>query len=167
MWDTSDDVVYRPGSVLRTLLYLLALVLSGFAIAILGATALGIATEGSEAVWGVASAALFALIVLPVWRMARLRLSVGDGGVTIVNVLSTRHLPWEQIARFEVGWAYWGISAVCIDGRSVLVNAVQKSNVAHVTRQRTHADDVVGELNRILGSVQRERNLPRTDPTAS
>lgn len=168
MWDTSDDVVYQPGSILRTLLYLLALILSGFTLAVFGATLWVVSvTDGSEAVWGLASAAVCASFALATWRVARVRLSVGEHGLTIVNVISTRQLPWENIARFEVGWAYWGVSAVLRDGRSVLTNALQKSNVAHVGRRWTHADDVVEELNRILDSVQRERNLPRTDPTAS
>ncbi len=165
MWDTSDDVVYRQGRISRIVGSVVALSASVFGILILGATVWGAVTEGSEVIWGLMSTALFAAVAFVTWRMVLVRLSVGEPGVTIVNVLSTPQLPWKSIAGFEARGV--GIVAILHDGRRVRIEAVWKSDVARIARRSTDADYVVRELNRTLDSVQRQRNLPRADPTAS
>jgi hypothetical protein len=126
-----------------------AFVVSGFTLAVIWASILGTVREG----WsfpGTLVAAFCVCLAAVMWRMVFIRLTVDDGGVTIVNVLSARHVPWESIREFEVGWAYWGISLVLGSGRRVLVNAIQKPNVGHVSHRATRADEIVDELNELL-----------------
>ena len=146
-----DAVTHRLGRSTRLLLILLAFVMFGFAVFSLAVPIWGGASD-EGGYWQIGLTPVFAGFGVLAWRMAFVRLSVSEDGLTIVNVLRTRRLRWREIKVFEVGWAYAGISAVLHDGGSVTINAIQKSNLSHSTGKITRADQVVSELNRLLGA---------------
>lgn len=82
----------------------------------------------------------------------RARVVADDTGVEIVNYVSRRRYPWDEVDRFEVGFAYWGITLVPRSGPPVKVNAIQKTNLYHWLGKRGRADRVVEELNALLAA---------------
>jgi hypothetical protein len=99
--------------------------------------------------FGVTGLALAALAVVPVVVVHRMRLTADDSGVTIVNLLVRRRLPWTEIGDFRLGRV--GLSAcldVCRrDGSRVHAWAVTTGGVAAYS---------AGEIARILTDL-RER----------
>jgi hypothetical protein len=107
------------------------------------------------------SFSVFQLVFLAVFGgtmvgLLRARIVADDAGVTVVNYLSTKRFRWDEIDRFEVGFAYWGITLVPRAGSPMKVNAVQKANLYHWLGVRRRADRIVDELNAIL----RARTIP-------
>lgn len=97
------------------------------------------------------------------FRVARARLAVDVDGFHVHNYLGTRVLSWDETDRFDVGFAYNGISLVTRGGKSITVNAIQKSNIYSLVNRRARADRIVDELNELL--VQhRARSLPPVPP---
>ena len=94
---------------------------------------------------GITALGLLQLFVL------RARVVADDAGVEIVNYTSRRRVAWDEIDRFEVGFAYWGITLVPRSGPPVKMNAIQKTNLYHWLGKRGRADRVVEELNALLG----------------
>jgi len=140
---------YRPRPVTLLIGGAVALALTVFGLTILAVTIWGLVAEG-WGYWGLASAALFGMIGILLWRMVFAHITVDDTHVIVANILSTRRIPLEEVEGFEVSYAYWGVSAILRDGRMVVINAIYKSNVAHFGRFPTRADRIVGELNDIL-----------------
>ncbi|HEX6400706.1 MAG TPA: PH domain-containing protein [Actinomycetota bacterium] len=93
---------------------------------------------------GITALGLLQLFVL------RARVVADDAGVEIVNYTSRRRVAWDEIDRFEVGFAYWGITLVPRSGPPVKMNAIQKTNLYHWLGKRGRADRVVEELNALL-----------------
>jgi hypothetical protein len=62
--------------------------------------------------------------------LLRAKVVADERGVQLVNYLSKKQFLWNEIDRFEVGFAYWGISLVPRSGTPVRVNAIQKPNLA-------------------------------------
>jgi Bacterial PH domain len=151
--------VYRPTIVTRVVLVSL-----GVAVVLLSLFVLAVASfaDGSdrERLWTILFAlALGVLGALQLFLM-RVRLVADDDGVEIVNYVSRRRFRWDQIDRFEVGFAYWGISLVPRSGPPVKVNAVQKTNLYHWLGRPGRADTIVAELNGLLA----ERTSPPVPP---
>jgi hypothetical protein len=114
----------------------------------------------AERAWTVALAVLTIVLgVLQLWFM-RAKLVADDDGVEIVNWFSRRRFTWSEIDRFEVGFAYWGVSVVPAEGPPVKVNAVQKPNLLHWMGKRGRADRIVDELNALLA----DRRAPPIPP---
>jgi len=90
----------------------------------------------------------------------RVKVEANDTGVEVVNYVSRSRFAWNEIERFEVGLAYWGVSLVPRSGRPIRLNAIQKSNLYHWMHKVGRADRAVGELNAILAS----RNAPPDRP---
>jgi hypothetical protein len=151
--------VYR-----QTLAARIALGALGVAAVLLGAFLLAVASfaDGSDAerLWTIVVALpILALGVLQL-LVLRAKLVVDDAGVEVVNYVSRRRFRWDEIDRFEVGFAYWGISLVPPTGPPVKVNAVQKTNLYHWLHRPGRADRVVEELNALLA----ERRGPAIPP---
>jgi hypothetical protein len=151
--------VYR-----QTLGARIALGALGVGSVLLGVFLLAVASfaDGSDAerLWTIVVAlAIVALGVLQL-LVLRAKLVVDEAGVEVVNYASRRRFRWEEVDRFEVGFAYWGISLVPRTGPPVKVNAVQKTNLYHWLHRRGRADRIVEELNALLA----ERRGPAIPP---
>jgi hypothetical protein len=81
------------------------------------------------------------------WRQSRLKVIVHDSGLHVVNYLSTFHVAWNSIERFNSSLGYWGIQVKMKDGRTVWLNAIQKWNISAWLNRLTRADDITEELN--------------------
>ena len=143
--------IYRPSLAGR-----LAMAGSTVLMALLGA-ALVIAAATSERARFRAPIIAQMLIVVAAlaaftFRYLRVRIEARTDGVEVVNYLSTKRAAWDEIDRFEVGWAYWGATRVPRRGPPVTMNAAQKSNLYHWLKRRGRADVIVDELNAILGA---------------
>jgi hypothetical protein len=101
---------------------------------------------GDAAFAGFDAVAIGAFAVL-MWRQSRLRIVANEECLTVVNYLSTSHLPWTSIDRFDSSTGYFGIRAIMKDGRIVSLNAVQKWNLAVWLHRLTRADVIANELN--------------------
>ena len=120
-------------------------------------TGLFVIAVASFADGGDAERALTIAIALGITALGLLQLFVlrargvaDDAGVEIVNYTWRRRVAWDEIDRFEVGFAYWGITLVPRSGPPVKMNAIQKTNLYHWLGKRGRADRVVEELNALL-----------------
>jgi hypothetical protein len=95
-------------------------------------------------------AAMFGLISWFVLRATTVRVEARDRGLRVVNYIRTYDLPWEQIDKFTATNGYWGVLARLHSGRTIALNAVQKSNVSTWSHRETWADVVADELNDLL-----------------
>jgi hypothetical protein len=84
------------------------------------------------------------------WRQSRLQVVVHDTGLHVVNYLSTFHIPWDSIERFDTSFGYWGIRVMRKDGRIITLNAITKWNIAVWLNRLTRADEIANELNERL-----------------
>jgi hypothetical protein len=73
------------------------------------------------------------------WRQSRLKVIVHDSGLQVVNYLSTFHVAWNAIERFDSSLGYWGIQVRMKDGRTVWLNAIQKWNISAWLNRLTRA----------------------------
>jgi hypothetical protein len=151
--------VYRPMLPLR-----IGLGLTGAAFTAFGAVASFAAVFSDQSASGrlvIAGAAIFfgGLGVLQFFMM-RARLVADDAGVEVVNYLTRRRFRWNEVDRFEVGFAYYGISLVPRFGSPLKVNAIQKTNLYHWLGKEGRADRIVDELNALLA----DRRLPPIPP---
>jgi hypothetical protein len=92
-------------------------------------------------------------LALAIWsalRVARCGVYVEDGGVRVLNPLSTVRLGWSEIARFELK-AYGACTLKRVHGRSVAIFGIQQTAWA---AQRGKADTLearmIVELNALL-----------------
>jgi hypothetical protein len=81
--------------------------------------------------------------------LLRVKVEANDWGVEVVNHVSRRRFAWNEIERFEVGFAYWGVSLVPRSGPPIKLNSIQKSNLYHWMHKEGRADRAVAELNAI------------------
>lgn len=141
--------VYRSTTIARVLLGVL-----GVGIVLLGLFLLAVASfaDGSDAERAATIAVALAFVLLGGLQLFLLRakLVVDDGGVEVVNWFSRRRFRWDEIDRFEVGFAYFGVSLVPRTGAPMKVNAVQKTNLYHWLGKGGRADRIVDELNERL-----------------
>ena len=80
-------------------------------------------------------------------QLARVRVDVDESGLRIVNLVHSESVPWCAVRQFRVGWAYFGITLDLTDGRSMRINAIQKSNWASMNGTITRADRIVADWN--------------------
>ncbi len=94
--------------------------------------------------------AFFGLPVgLFLWRLSVVRLEVDEGGIVSHGPLKTRRLPWSDIDRLELGEGSSYANAVMRDGSLVGLPAVQATQLSWLLGRRSHAADIVDELNRL------------------
>ena len=136
---TPTRVVLGALGVVAILAGLFVLAVASFADGSDAERALTIAIAAGITVFGILQ-----LLVL------RARVVADDAGVEIVNYVSRRRIAWDDIERFEVGFAYWGITLVPRSGPPMKVNAIQKTNLYHWLGRRGRADRVVEELNALM-----------------
>jgi hypothetical protein len=92
--------------------------------------------------------------------LLRVKVVANDQGVEVANYVSRRRFAWNEIERFEVGFAYWGVSLVPRLGPPIKLNAIQKSNLYHWMHKEGRADRAVAELNAILASRRAPPDRP-------
>jgi hypothetical protein len=141
--------VYRPTLAGRVLFGLLSA-----AFALLGLVGVAVASFGdgtsAERIAIFVPAALFVAFGCLLLFFLRVRVVADDRGVDVVNYLSRQGFGWDEIDRFEVGFAYLGISLVPLRAAPIKVNAIQKTNLYHWLKKRGRADRIVDELNELL-----------------
>jgi hypothetical protein len=151
--------VYRPTRIGRVLFGLLSA-----AFALFGLVGVAVASFSDEAsgerIGILFPAALFVALGCLMLFSLRVRIVADDRGVEVVNYASRHRFRWEEIDRFEVGFAYFGITVVPKQGPPIKANAVQKSNLYHWLRQQGRADRIVEELTGLLV----ERSVPSILP---
>ncbi len=83
------------------------------------------------------------------WRMGNVRLEVDGAGIVSVGPLKRKRLAWSEIDHLELieGSAY--ACAVLHDGELVGLPAVQAAKITWLLGRRSHAYDVVDEVNRL------------------
>jgi hypothetical protein len=149
--------VYRPTRIGRVLFGLLSA-----AFALFGLVGVAVASFSDEAsgerIAILFPAALFVASGCLMLFSLRVRIVADDRGVEVVNYVSRHRFRWEEIDRFEVGFAYFGITVVPKQGPPIKANAVQ--NLYHWLKQQGRADRIVGELNGLLV----ERSVPSILP---
>jgi hypothetical protein len=84
--------------------------------------------------------------------LIRVKVVADHDGIQVVNYVSRRRFAWDDIERFEVGFAYWGVTLVPRSGAPIKLNAVQKSKACHWMHKRGRADIAVDELNTFLAA---------------
>ena len=90
--------------------------------------------------FGVISALFFS-------RIARLRVEVDEAGVRVYNFIATRHLNWDEIKAFYLPTgADWAVAELH-SGARVALQAIQPARITWILGRRSHAADVVDELN--------------------
>ena len=155
--------VYRASPFLRILLTLV-----GAAMILLGLFLLAVASfaDGSAGERAATIALACAFIVLGALQLFLLRARVvaTDEGIEVVNYFSRHRFRWEEIDRFEVGFAYFGITVVPKQGPPIKANAIQKSNLYHWLKQQGRADRIVLELNGLLAERSVASILPPPPP---
>jgi hypothetical protein len=87
-------------------------------------------------------------------RVARCGVFVEDGGVRVLNPLSTVRLGWSEIARFELK-AYGACTLKRVHGRSVGIFGIQQTAWA-AQRGRTDTPEarMIAELNALLDAAR-------------
>lgn len=145
---SEGERVYRPIVATRIALGIVCLVWAGFTVAFLIGGGMFIAHTGPtaalEVIPSVALAAALSWICL---RGVLLKVIASERGLKIVNFLRTQEIGWNEIAGFSSDSGYWGISVSLRSGKSVLLNAVTKSNWSTWTHRRARADAIAEELN--------------------
>jgi hypothetical protein len=94
-------------------------------------------------------------VLLAAWgllRIARCGVFIEDGGVRVLNPLSTVHLQWSEIASFEFS-SYGACLIKRVHGRSVGIVGIQQAGWQALTK-KTHTDEakMIAELNALLDS---------------
>jgi Bacterial PH domain len=151
--------VFRPTLAARIALGVLGVVAVLAGLFVLAVASFADGSTEERVLTIVVAVLVIALGVLQLFLL-RVRLVADDDGVEVVNYLSRRRYAWEEIDRFEVGYAYLGITFVPWTGPPIKVNAVQKTNLYHWLRKPGRADRVVEELNGLLA----ERRRPPVPP---
>lgn len=146
--------VYRPTLVVRVLLGVLGVVLLVLGLFILTVASFADGGPTERAVTVAIAVAVLVLSSLQLYLL-RARLTADDVGVDVVNYSSRRRFRWDEIDRFEVGFAYFGVSLVPRTGAPLRVNAIQKPNLLHWLGRRGRADRIVDELNALLAERRR------------
>ncbi len=94
-------------------------------------------------------------VLLAAWgllRIARCGVFVEENGVRVLNPLSTVHLRWPEIARFEFS-SYGSCLIKRVHGRSVAIVGIQQAGWQALTK-KTDTDEakMIAELNALLES---------------
>ena len=93
------------------------------------------------------------MVFVALWlglRVARCGVLVEDGGVRVVNPVSTVRMKWSEIARFEFR-TYGSCAIKRVDGRSVSIVGIQQSAWAARRGQTdTQAAEQIAALNALL-----------------
>jgi len=83
------------------------------------------------------------------WRLGIIRLEVDGAGMVSVGPLKTFRLPWSEIDHVELIEDSAYACAVLRNGELVGLPAVQAAKITWVLGRRSHAYDVVDEVNRL------------------
>lgn len=101
--------------------------------------------------WG----ALAGLMLWLTIRLVRSGIVTSGGGVTFCNFLRTRRLRWDEIERFESPTPYGGVRNTGLRAKLFDGGVVYSSiYAAGPFTRRGFADDVVGQLNELLGAAR-------------
>jgi hypothetical protein len=131
---------------------IISALLVGFAVVFTGVTALYRPEQAGRTFVG---ALLFAVIVHALlWRP---RLAVDDEGVTVINVLSTVHVPWEALIAIEGRFSL----VLRTPNRSVSVWCAPVAGKSTVYRSRRGEDRTTGAP--VVDGRIRAADLPHTD----
>lgn len=125
---------------------------SGFTL-MAGAMAVGwplllISLAVGAASGAVARAVLVALAVVGAATYARaatMRIVAGDDGITVVRLLSTVRVPWDDVV--GVVASYEGTTVLRAEGRPVTLHTISRSRAAVSRHQRGFADEVAELLD--------------------
>jgi hypothetical protein len=143
--------IYRPMTGARVLGWVFAFGIAFLGLAIAFVSVVSMASEDVSR-QGLTVGLVCLVFAGVIFLLLRVKVEANDLGVEVVNYVYRRHFAWNEIERFEVGFAYWGVSLVPRSGPPIRLNAIQKSNLYHWTHRKGRADRAVEELNVILAS---------------
>jgi hypothetical protein len=113
-------------------------------VVVLSATAIGGPGPHPTAVDYVGTSVFGLLMGLGFVRGVRMRVELDEAGVTAYNYVTTRRVPWHELAAVDAD--YVGLRLVRNDGSVVTATGVGKPNWATWLHRRVLADDAVDRI---------------------
>jgi hypothetical protein len=84
-------------------------------------------------------------------RQARMRIEASETGLEIVHGFGSSHLSWQEVDRFEVA-EDWRAEVVLKDGARIPLIGYRTSPMERRRSEKSPAEALVEELNRLLAS---------------